>query len=147
MVVAEGQRQSVQRILEAGSVRELQTVADQFQHHEQLAGAAVYDPEGKPLAVTSAVAQRLEGTPTAVIESLRTRKARGQFFRLSGMPAYVLALPVDTGTSLLWAIAIFHNAGYTVTPILRHVLTSVAFPRSFAVSNGSWSNIRSTREN
>ena len=126
LVLAESQQRSVEQILATGSPRDLQVFVDQFQNHERLAGAAIYDPAGKSLAITSSMPSQPAGTPAAVIRSMETRQAQGQFFRLSGMAMYVLALPIRAGTRILGAIAVFNNVGFTAAPILRQALTSVA---------------------
>jgi trehalose 6-phosphate synthase len=126
LVLAESQQRSVEQILEAGSLRDLQGFVDQFRYNERLSGVAVYDATGKTIAATTSMAAHLADTPAAVLRSLQTHHVRGEFFRGSGMSMYVLALPISAETRLMGAIAIFNNVGYTVAPIWRHALTSVA---------------------
>lgn len=126
LVLAESQQRSVEQILEAGSLHDLQGFVDQFKNNGRLAGVAVYDATGKTIAVTATMASHLAGTPAAVLHSLQTNHVRSQFFSGSGIPMYVLALPINAETGLMGAIAIFNNVGYTETPIWRHALTSVA---------------------
>src|SRR5579872_2519511 len=126
LALAESQQRSVERLLEAGSARDLQVFVDQFQNHERLAGVAVYDPTGKVMAITSSMASYLTATPAAVGRSIETNHVRGQFFSRSGVPMHVLALPIIAETRLIGAIAVFHNVAYTGSPVWRQAVTSVA---------------------
>src|SRR2546422_5545788 len=70
LVLAESQQRLVEPLVQNNSFSELQAAADRLQHHQRLAGMAVYDAKGKPLAVTSGLASRLHGTPGAVTLAL-----------------------------------------------------------------------------
>lgn len=126
LVLAESQQRSVERLLEEGSRPDLQAFVDQFQNHERVAGTAIYDPTGRTLAITSSMLLHPEVAPAAVTRSLHTKQVQGQFFHLSGVAMYVLALPVSVGSRIMGAIAVFNNVGFTAAPILRHALISVA---------------------
>jgi trehalose-6-phosphate synthase len=126
LALAESQQRSVEQLLETGSARDLQVFVNQFQNHERLAGVAVYDPTGKMMAITSSMASDLADTPAAVAHSLKTKHVEGKFFRQSGVPMHVLALPINAEAHLIGAIAVFHTVAYKGSPVWRQVVTSVA---------------------
>jgi uncharacterized membrane protein affecting hemolysin expression len=66
LVLAESQSKPVAQMLLSGSSVDLQALTGQFQKHARLAGMAVYDAQGKPVAITSGLASRLAATPAAV---------------------------------------------------------------------------------
>jgi trehalose 6-phosphate synthase len=112
LVLAESQRHTAEQLLLTSSTDDLQTHVDQFQNQEQLAGVALYDATGSPLAMTSTMAY-VKGTPPAVIKSLQTGHVQGEFLRQADLSLHVLALPISAETRLLGAIAIFHKVGFT----------------------------------
>ena len=106
----------------------LQSLVDGFRSHERLAGAAVYDFSGKPLAVTAQMAAPFQQTPNAVREALAKGTPRGQFFRVDGEPMHVAALPLRAGNTVVGAIGIFHDVGYISANranVWKHALASV----------------------
>jgi trehalose-6-phosphate synthase len=123
-ILAESQRRPVEQILRTGSPRELQALVDQFRNHEHLAGLAIYDPQGDPLAITSGLAARLNATPAAVTRAIQTARSRSEFVRLSGARMHVFALPVIADGPTIGAIGVFHNVAFGAA-VWRHALTSV----------------------
>src|SRR6516225_3757066 len=71
LVLAESQKRTAEQLLLSNSADDLQSHVDQFQNQEQLAGIALYDASGKPLAITSTM-RYVQATPAAVIKSLQT---------------------------------------------------------------------------
>jgi alpha,alpha-trehalose-phosphate synthase [UDP-forming] len=128
LVLADSQERAVEPLLEQGSSRDLQAVVNRFQNHERMAGMAVYDANGQPLAITPGPASRLGATPAAVRLALQGGWGRGEFFRLGQEPMHVFALPVRTSAGVIGAIAIFHDVTYVDsrrTAVWRHALVSV----------------------
>jgi len=136
-VLAESMRTSAESLVQAGAWSELQAFVDEFQNHERLAGVAVYDKNGMPVAVTSSLATPLTAPPAAVTLAMRSGHGQGQFFRLAGLPMHVFAEPLRGGAGIAGsiagpiagAIAIFHNVAYIGaqrTTVLLHALASVA---------------------
>ncbi|HLK66948.1 MAG TPA: trehalose-6-phosphate synthase [Bryobacteraceae bacterium] len=112
MTLAEGLERSVEPLLLVGSPSDLQALVDRFQNHERLAGVAVYDVNGNPLAITAGLAVSLRQAPAPVIEALANGKTHSQFFRLDDEPMHVLALPLGAGKGTIGVIAIFHDVAY-----------------------------------
>jgi trehalose 6-phosphate synthase len=128
--LAEGQQRAAEQALRDGSASELQALVGQFQNHDQMAGVAVYDANGRPLAMTRELASRFEsnaaGTPSAISLALREDRMRGEFFSTRGEAMHILALPIRTDGRLLGAIAVFHYVAFIAAPVWRHALTSAA---------------------
>jgi trehalose-6-phosphate synthase len=129
LVLAESLQKAVAPLLTIGAYRELDSVVNQFQNHERLAGVAIYSATGARLASTAGLASPLTATPAAVTVAMRRGWGSGQFFRLGDEPMHVFALPVRTSSGIIGAIAIFHNVGYISARralFWRHALASVA---------------------
>jgi trehalose-6-phosphate synthase/uncharacterized membrane protein affecting hemolysin expression len=128
MVLAESLEKSAAPLIANHSFRELQRLVDTFQNHERLAGVAVYDTEGRPLAITSDLAARVHGSPAPVERALRGQGGAGEYFRLTGKPMHVFARPIQTDTAPIGALAIFHDASYIdaqAADMWRHALAGM----------------------
>src|SRR5438105_1234672 len=66
LVLAESQQRSIEPLLQSGDYSELQAIVDQLQDHERLAGAAVFDLNGRPIAITAGLSSQLAAAPQAV---------------------------------------------------------------------------------
>jgi len=125
-LLAESQRLPVEQILQAGKTQDLHALTDRYQNQGQLAGMAVYDSKGQPLAITTGLETRLGATPEAVTSALRTGQSRRTFFRAVRDDLHIYVLPLRTDAGTVGAIAIFHNVDYLTVPIWRHAIFSVA---------------------
>jgi len=127
-VLAESLEKSAGPLVAARSYRDLQRLADRFKDHERLAGVAVYDPQGRPLAITAKLAVRIPELPEAVGHAAMDGAAQGEYFKAAGKLMHVFALPLTSDGSLLGALAVFHDAAYIQTEssdTLRRALMSV----------------------
>jgi len=125
MVLAESQQRAATQALQQGSAAEMQALVNQFRNHQRMAGAAIYDAKGQPLAITPGLALQ-PGTPPAVAKAIREARASDEFFRLNTEPMHILALPLSADGRLLGAIAVFHDVAFVAAPVWRHALTSGA---------------------
>ena len=112
--------------------RHLQQIVERFGNRERLAGVAVYDERGKPLAITSKLAERLAKDPTAVETAIRENQGGGDFFQVGTITTHVYAMPLRGETRVTGALAIFHDASYIEAQSLEiwrhavwHVLVQV----------------------
>ncbi len=106
LVVAESLEKSAAPLLKARS-SELQQLVRQFAVHERLAGAAIYDNQGHPLAITPGLA------PALAARSGNTTLAQsGQFFKFHGRIMHGVTLPVFVDGSSAGRLQVFHDADY-----------------------------------
>ena len=111
-VLAESLEETVAPLVEKRSAKELQRIVERFGNRERLAGIAVYDSDGRALAVTSGLDRRLAAPPAAVQQALARDAGREAFFPLDSNLMHVYALPLHGATSTVGALAIFHEASY-----------------------------------
>src|SRR5579859_3601934 len=64
--VADSQQAQAETLLARGSHEELQAFVDRFQNHERLAGVALFDAKGQPVALTSGLASLFHTTPSKI---------------------------------------------------------------------------------
>ncbi len=112
-VLGESLAGNIERELEKGSTRNLQRVVERFGNREHLVGLAIYDEQGKPIAVTKALAQILGTTPPILSQALIENRGVSVFQRLADSTVNIYALPLHgTGDAVLGGLAVVHDAGY-----------------------------------
>jgi len=109
LVVAESLEKSAAPILESRH-GDLQRLVEQFAMHERLAGAAVYDSQGHPLAVTSGLASVLAAQPGGALHG-QSAAGPGQFFEFNGRTMHGVTLPIFVDGSQAGSLQVFHDAG------------------------------------
>ncbi len=128
IVLAESLEKSVEPLLATRSNRELQQLTDKFKDHERVAGVAVYDPNGRVVAITSHLGERLPQLPDVVDHAAKEGAAAGEYFRSPVGLMHVFAMPLSGDAGIPGALAVFHDAAYIDTQsaaVMRQALVSV----------------------
>jgi alpha,alpha-trehalose-phosphate synthase [UDP-forming] len=112
LVLAESLEKDAEPIVANPFNWELQRFVNGFPGHESLAGIAVYDVAGKPLAVSSSLTGQLRDTPRPVPEAIAAGAGRDEFRRIGNSAVHILAVPLRANGSTVGALAVFHNVSY-----------------------------------
>jgi trehalose-6-phosphate synthase len=110
---------NVEHDLERDATRTLQRTVQQFANREHLAGLAVYDPQGHPVAVTTNIQPLMESAPPIVLKSLQEDHDEYAFLRMGIASIHIYALPLHSSDKLLGSLAIVHDSGYIKGESLR----------------------------
>jgi trehalose-6-phosphate synthase len=116
-VLAESLEQAIEPLMEVNfrtrrqRVR-LQEIVDRFGNRERLAGVAVYDDQGNPLAITSKLSKQLAPGPAAVRKAIVENRGFGDFVRLDTSTMHVYIVPLHQDANVTGALAIVHDASY-----------------------------------
>ncbi|MBZ5648667.1 MAG: trehalose-6-phosphate synthase [Acidobacteriia bacterium] len=102
----------IEPLMAKGSRPELQRIVARFGNRERLAGIAVYDTEGVPLAMTPGLAQKIATEPEVVRGAIAANRAQGTFLRIDDMPMHIYALPLHRNEAAIGGLAIVHDAAY-----------------------------------
>src|ERR1700716_1191596 len=119
---AEGLGGSLGRNGERGLQRDaktLQRTVQRFANRENLAGLAVYDPQGHVIAVTSALATLMNTAPPVVTQTLQEEHVSDVFQRIGSASVHICAMPLHNQEKLVGVLAIVHDAGYIRSRSLR----------------------------
>ena len=114
-VLADSLQEVVSPVLANDSSRELERIVERFGNRERLAGVAIYDLNGNPVAMTSGLMGRLSNVPSTVALSLRENTGRGEFVTLGQAYTHIYSLPLHQNGSAVGALVLFHNADYILT--------------------------------
>src|SRR6516164_2358672 len=118
-LLGESLARNVERDLERDAPRTLQKTVQQFANREHLAGLAVYDPQGHPLAVTTNLQPLMESAPPVVLEALKENRDTKAFLRMGVASIHIYAMPLHNGDTLAGSLAIVHDSGYIKAESLR----------------------------
>jgi trehalose 6-phosphate synthase len=111
-LVAESLGETIESLVEQGHSRRLQRIVEKFGNREKLAGVAVYDVRGTPLAVTPSLAAHLSTAPNIVTEAMTINKGVGSFMTIGQAQMYVFVLPLRPEQNIAVALALFHDSTY-----------------------------------
>jgi len=118
-VLGDSLARNVERDLERDAQKTLQRTVQQFANREHLAGLAVYDPQGHPIAVTTNLQPLMESAPPIVLQSLKENQDKAAFLRLGIASIHIYAMPLHNGDDVVGSLAIVHDSGYIHAESLR----------------------------
>lgn len=110
---------NVERSWEVGSDKELQKIVQRFGKREYMLGVAIYDPQGKLVAVTPELTQMMTATPSSLIEALAEDQNKAAFVRLGNQQVHILAVPLHRKDKLVGGLAIVHQVSYIRAQVLQ----------------------------
>ncbi len=109
---------NVEKSWDSGS-RGLQRIVQPFGNREHMLGVAVYDPQGKVLAITSELGRVLKSTPPEVTHAMAEGHEKSSYFRLGDDPVHVFALPLNRQDQMVGGLAVVHDVSYIHAQTLR----------------------------
>jgi hypothetical protein len=118
-VLGESVAGNVEKSWETGSERGLQRLVQRFSNREHLLGVAVYDRQGKEVAITSELGQALRAAPQSVIQAMSEGHGEGLFVRMGHDPVHIFALPLYRQDEVVGGLAIVHDVSYIHAQTLR----------------------------
>src|SRR6266851_1056537 len=118
-VLGESLARNVERDLQRDAIQTLQRTVQRFANRENLAGLAVYDPQGHVIAVTSDLASLMNTAPSVVTQTLQEEHVSDVFQKIGTTSVHIAAVPLHGQDKVLGALAIVHDAGYIRAQSLR----------------------------
>jgi len=111
--IGESLQQAVQPALANGQRRVITRIVEKFSNRESLAGLAVYDTQGVPLAITPQLQDRFVAEPEILKTAVANSKVIGQFAQMQDVTLHLYALPLhDEDGRPLGGIVIVHDATF-----------------------------------
>jgi trehalose 6-phosphate synthase len=94
----------------------LSRIVDKFSNRERLLGIAVFDPEGEPIAVSTALDKKWDLASGRVadfsVEAASKALVEGEFLRVNGELIHIYASPVNFKEDPSYTLALFHQASF-----------------------------------
>src|SRR5712672_2725768 len=118
-VLGESLADNVERSWELGSDRGLQRLVLRFGNREHLAGVAVYDRQGKAVAMTPELGKTLKSSPPAIAAAVATDHNQSSFEKVGEERIHVLALPLHRKDEVVGGLAVVNQADYIHAQALR----------------------------
>jgi trehalose 6-phosphate synthase len=101
--------------VESGSTRQIQRAVKRFDSLQHANGAAVYDKQGLPIAITPGFTDRLSSGPAIAASAIAADRASGEFVHVGNLLLHVYAVPLHSQNSAVDALVIVHDASYIRT--------------------------------
>jgi alpha,alpha-trehalose-phosphate synthase [UDP-forming] len=118
-VLGESLARNVERELDRESMQALQRTVQRFGNREHLLGLAVYDHQGRLIAITKDLAPLMLTAPPVMSEALNENHGADVFQRLGAASVNIYALPLHRQEDVRGVLAIVHDAGYIKDQSLR----------------------------
>jgi alpha,alpha-trehalose-phosphate synthase [UDP-forming] len=118
-VLGESLARNVERELDRDSIQALQRTVQRFGNREHLLGLAVYDHQGRLIAITKDLAPLMPTAPPVMSQALNENHGADVFQRLGTAPVNIYALPLHRQEDVRGVLAIVHDAGYIKDQSLR----------------------------
>ncbi len=112
LVLGDSLAKSAEPLLQSRSYTQLQRLVDRFKARQPLTGIAVYGMSGEALAMSSSLVSRLQRNPSVIGEAEKDGAAHASYTKLDGSRTHVVAVPLRDDSSVIGALAIFHDATY-----------------------------------
>jgi len=109
-LVAERLRDALEPAVRSQSGQQLASLVEQLVARERLGGAAVYDADKAPLAVSAAIGKAIDGRPTAAAACDAAGPGCGEFISLGGRPLYAYSTPLDANFNVAGLLTVFLDA-------------------------------------
>ncbi len=118
-VLGESLARNVERELDRDSIQALQRTVQRFGNREHLLGLAVYDHQGRLIAITKDLAPLMPTAPPVMSQALNENHGADVFQRLGTASVNIYALPLHRQEDVRGVLAIVHDAGYIKDQSLR----------------------------
>jgi len=118
-VLGESLASNVEKSWEIDSERNLLRLVQRFGNREHLLGVAVYDRDGKAIAMTPDLAKTLTEMPPAAGQAMTGDNGVDVFLKLGSVPAHILAVPLERRGEVSGTLVIVHDVSYIRAQILR----------------------------
>jgi trehalose-6-phosphate synthase len=103
---------NVEKSWETTPPRGLQRLVQHYGNREHLLGIAVYDRQGKEVAITPELEQVVTAAPGDVTKAIAENRNESSFVRLGDKRVNIFALPLLHQDETVGALALVHDAGY-----------------------------------
>jgi alpha,alpha-trehalose-phosphate synthase [UDP-forming] len=110
-ILAESLQELVEPALGQRSHYELRRIVERFGNRERLAGVAIYALDGKTIAESPGLSERLNPPPPP-LSLIKADQSSGKFVDLAGVPMHAFYVPLHNKGQVVGALAVFHDATY-----------------------------------
>jgi len=118
-VLGESVAGNVEKSWESGSERGLQRLVQRFGNREHLLGVAVYDRQGRLVAITSELSEFLKTMPQDVARAMAEGHGKSSFVRVGNDSIHIFALPLQRQVEVVGGLAVVHDVNYIRAQTLR----------------------------
>jgi trehalose-6-phosphate synthase len=111
-ILAESLQETVEPVLQKGATSQLRRIVERFGNREHLVGIAIYDADGKSLAMSSKLDSYVQDPPAVFAQSEEKDIGVGTYEPIGQLAMYVYAVPLHRDSEVAGVLVLFHDASY-----------------------------------
>jgi trehalose-6-phosphate synthase len=111
-ILAESLQETVEPVLQRGATSQLRRIVERFGNREHLVGIAIYDDDGKTLAMSSKLDSYVQDPPAVFTRSQEQNAGVGTYEPIGQLTMYVYAVPLHRDSEIAGVLVLFHDATY-----------------------------------
>ena len=111
-ILTESLQETVEPLLQSGATSRLRRIVERFGNREHLVGVAVYDVNGKELAMSPRLGPDLKAAPDVFALSKEQDSAADAYVPLGGLSMHLFAVPLHRDSEIAGILIVFHDASY-----------------------------------
>jgi trehalose-6-phosphate synthase len=111
-ILAESLQETVEPVLQRGATNQLRRIVERFGNREHLVGIAIYDDDGKTLAMSSKLDSSVQDPPAIFTRSQEQNAGVGTYEPIGQLTMYVYAVPLHRDSEIAGVLVLFHDATY-----------------------------------
>ena len=111
-VLAESFAGNVEKSGGLDSGREIQKLVQRSGSGEHMLGVAIYDRQGKAVAMNPALEKILTEAPAPLTQAVASGQEQSAFLKLAGVSVHVFVVPIHKQDQVAGALAVVHDVGY-----------------------------------
>jgi trehalose 6-phosphate synthase len=124
-ILGESLQENVEPLFDKPLGKNLQRLVDRFGQREHLKGVAVYDVNGRVLAITSGLSALFPSPPAGVAQAAQADTGHGEFVTVQGTPIHVYTLALHHDDHFVGTLALFHQTNYIETQVAHTLRDSL----------------------
>src|SRR5262245_42015581 len=111
-ILTESLQETVEPIVQSGATGRLRRVVERFGNREHLVGVAVYDADGKELAMSPKLDAALKAPPGVFARSIEQDGVAESYETIGELMMYVYAVPLHSDSEIAGILILLHDASY-----------------------------------
>jgi trehalose-6-phosphate synthase len=110
--LAESLQETIEPVVQRGATTQLRRIVERFGNREHLAGIAVYDVDGKALAISPKLAVGVQDPPSLFAQCKTRDQGVGAYQQIGDSAMYLYALPLHRDSAVAGILILYHDASY-----------------------------------
>src|SRR6516225_6636024 len=127
-VLAENLQESLESSSGRANDRSLNHIVERYGQREHLVGVAVYDADGKSIAITPGLSPAFATRPPQATRAVQLDAGVGDFRVIKGAPFHIYAVPLHHTGQINGSLIVVYDTGFTESRLDKRLSRSIPTP-------------------